>query len=315
MQVPDTENEATDPIWTHGAQARRAAAGVCISAARRVGLPTSDVRWLRLGERAVLSLDSGRIIVRIERPDVPVGDVAYEIAIATWLATNGVSVSAPLEVDQPVKICGLLVTFWGGTTGTPVAMAELGRALRAMHDLVPPAKLARPARPFDRLQRRIDRATSLTATDRVTLGEAVRESRARWAELVPRTTTPGFLHGDATPDNVLTGTNGPVVVDLEYSGWGPREWDLTHLASRYDDGLITTDQYTEFCRTYGQDVRTAQCYAVLRQVRRLRELTGMLQNPGPAGSATVTDVMCAIAGLHAEPAPDTPSTRRPGGRW
>jgi Ser/Thr protein kinase RdoA (MazF antagonist) len=257
-----------------GADARQAAAEGCATAARTVGLHPTDLEWVRHGERAVLRMNGGQVIARVERPGVGRADAAREIAITRWLSANGIPVTQPLPVDQPVVEDGVVVTFWHGLTGGPGTSAQLGTLLRRIHALHPPAELSQPARPFLRLRTRIAQATGLDEADRAVLDDVLTTTVAAYDALAERM-TPGFVHGDAACHNVLSTADGPVVFDLEYAGWGHREWDLAQTATYRDLDWVSETDYRDFERAYGRDVREFDGYPILRRARLLRELTGL----------------------------------------
>jgi Ser/Thr protein kinase RdoA (MazF antagonist) len=219
-------------------------------------------------------MNGGRVIARVERSGVGRADAAREIALAWWLSANGIPVTRPLLVDQPVVQGGVVVTFWYGLTGGPGTTAQLGALLRRIHDLEPPAELSHPARPFMRLRSRIRQASGLDEADRAVLDDALTATVAAYDILAERM-TPGFVHGDAACHNVLSTGDGPVVFDLEYSGWGHREWDLAQPAAYRDLGWVSEADYRDFERAYGRDVREFDGYPILRRARLLREVTGL----------------------------------------
>jgi aminoglycoside phosphotransferase (APT) family kinase protein len=105
---------------------------------------------------------------------------------------------------------------------------------------------------------------------------------ARCAEVQARLATlefplsRGFVHGDATPGNVLAGPDGPVLCDFDSSCVGPPEWDLTPLAVGRERFGDPPARYTEFAAAYGFDVTSWPGFAVLRAVRELKLATSVL---------------------------------------
>ncbi|HVV08288.1 aminoglycoside phosphotransferase family protein [Amycolatopsis sp.] len=272
--------------WDDSADSRGQVAAICAKAARRAGLRPTDLEWVRLGERAVLRVDAGRVIARVERPGVDVADAAAEIGVARWLSTAGIPVTHPLPVDQPVVVDGAVVTFWYGVFGHQGSVEQLADLLLQVHALTPPPELARPARPFLRLRRRIARAPGLIEDERRRLAAVLDATAGEFRALQPEL-TPGYVHGDAACHNVLATPGGPVLFDFEYAGWGYREWDLAQTAAYHDIGWISEPGYRAFAGAYGRDVRAVPGYPVLRRARLLRELTGLAQRPGTAGDPTV----------------------------
>jgi aminoglycoside phosphotransferase (APT) family kinase protein len=89
----------------------------------------------------------------------------------------------------------------------------------------------------------------------------------------------GVIHGDASVGNVLRDTHGaPVVIDLDGFAVGPREWDLVLTAMYYDSfGWHTREEYEDFARVYGYDIRQWPGYPVLGEVREFLRVTWVVQ--------------------------------------
>lgn len=266
-----------DDAWASPTDAAR----ICAAAARRVGLQARDLEWVRRGERAVLRIDAGRVIARVERPGVAAAEAATEIDIARWLAAADVPVTHPLPVEQPVVVDGMVVTFWYGVLGHPGSVEQLAELLLRVHALTPPQELSRAAQPFRRLRQRIRHAPGLLGDERARLS-AVLDAVIADFRTSQEALTPAYVHGDAACHNVLATADGPVLFDFEYAGWGYLEWDLAQPAAYRDIGWLGECDYATFVRTYGRDVRVEPAYPLLRRVRLLRELTGLAQRSANA---------------------------------
>lgn len=277
-------------------------AAICAAAARQAGLRAADLEWVRLGERAVLRVDAGRVIARVERPGVDVADAAAEIDIARWLSSAGVPVTHPLPIEQPVVADGAVVTFWYGVSGNPGSVEQLAELLLRVHVLTPPPGLSRSAQPFLRLRERIARAPGLLDCERARLSAVLTANTAEFKALQGKL-TPSYVHGDAACHNVITTADGPVLFDFEYAGWGYREWDLAQTAAYHDIGWLDERDYEAFVRTYGRDVRAEPGYPVLRRTRLLRELTGLAQRP--VDSSVREEIQRRITDLESDATPGT----------
>ena len=89
----------------------------------------------------------------------------------------------------------------------------------------------------------------------------------------------GVIHGDASVGNVMRDRQGaPVLIDLDGFAVGPREWDLVLTAMYYDSfGWHTREEYEDFARVYGYDIRQWPGYPVLREVREFVMVTWLIQ--------------------------------------
>jgi aminoglycoside phosphotransferase (APT) family kinase protein len=252
-------------------------------ACRAVGLDPSDARLMRLGSNAVYRLVAP-VVVRVARPSGS-GEVSRIVDVARWFAAAGYPAVRALEVDQPVVVDGLAVTFWeavseDGDTYAPVR--DVARLLVWLHSLAPPEQLKLPEfDAFAGIARRIETNGWLGEDDRAFLAARLDELRKRYTGLdfvLPQ----GVIHGDANVGNVLLDDRGEaVVIDLDGVAVGPREWDLIQTAIFYDRfGWHTREEYEAFVEVYGFDIMTWSGYEVLRDIRELHMVTWLIQGAG-----------------------------------
>nr|WP_225311750.1 aminoglycoside phosphotransferase family protein [Microbispora cellulosiformans] len=250
-------------------------------AARHAGVGDQDPEILRIGDRAVLRLAEGRIIARVARSLDRLDSSRREVEVARWLTDEGLTVTRPLEGEQPCIAAGTVVSLWHAVEGDWTVPADLAVVLRRLHALRPPPDLTLPElEPFERLGEQIESAPALTAADRLTLRTLMRTLREELADVtyeLPR----AVIHGDANIGNVLKTASGEVVLfDLEGLCWGPPEWDLAITAVYRDLGWHTDAEYERFCEVYGFDVTRLPRYQVLRTIRELRMTCWLAQKAG-----------------------------------
>lgn len=243
-----------------------------VHACAQAGLDPSAAEPIRLGENAIFRLRGG-VVVRIARPG-QLAAARREVQIARWLAEHNVpAVRALPTLSQPVQTDDRAVTFWeelpAHRHGTP---AEVAGAIRRLHDLPIPADVPLGVLdPFVRLADRIDAATTLRHQDRGWLRQRLEVLKVRYADL-PGGLPSCVVHGDAWVGNVVTTTDGQIVLlDLERCSVGPPEWDLVSTAIKHTSfAWITATDYRDFCRRYGHDVTTWAGFDLLRDIRELR---------------------------------------------
>jgi aminoglycoside phosphotransferase (APT) family kinase protein len=250
-------------------------------ACNTVGLDPTNATLIRLGTNAVFRLSSGPVIARVARaPGRPL-IAEREVAVARWLDLAGVPAVHAVDVPQPVEVDGRAVTFWDAVAdrtefGSTADLAGLLRQLHAQQQ--PPLNLPR-LDPLHRAAARIDRLTSIAASDRDFL-------RARCERLAPPlgaltyVLPNGVIHGDANVGNVLRKVDGrALLADLDGFAVGAREWDLVLTAMYYDSyGWHTREEYEVFATRYGYDLLSWPGYPVLRDVRELLMVTWLAQN-------------------------------------
>lgn len=259
-----------------------ALADVCAA----TGLDPRGATLLRLTNNAVFRLARTPAVVRIIASVALRYRVTKVVRVASWLAERDFPVvrlwpGAP----QPVEAGGHLATVWRWVPGAGRAArpAELARLLRRLHALPPPPFEVPLWRPLDDVRRRLSDAEDLSDSDREFLQQRCERVQQELDEL----RLPGderLLHGDAHLGNVIAGRDGPVLCDFDSTSIGPAAADLVPLAVgilRFGDSATV---YRQFVRGYGVDVMRLPGFEVLRDVRELKLITGVLPairgNPG-----------------------------------
>jgi Ser/Thr protein kinase RdoA (MazF antagonist) len=250
-------------------------------AARRFGVPHQDLELVRIGDRAVLRMNGGRVIARVARDADLLEASRREVQGARWLSAEGILVTLPLDGEQPVMVDGSPVSLWQAVEGEWTVPADLAALLRRLHALAPPSCPRLPELdPFEHVQERIESAVGLSRSERTalrSLADRLRGELAQVEYVLPR----AVLHGDANIGNVLRTADGEVVLfDLGGMCLGPPEWDLAITAVYRDLGWHTDAEYAAFCEVYGFDVSSMPGYSVLRAIRELRMTCWLSQKAG-----------------------------------
>jgi aminoglycoside phosphotransferase (APT) family kinase protein len=256
-----------------------------------VGLDSDGARLLRLGSNAVYRLQAP-IVARISRPGTEIELVRRAVGVARWLESAGYPAVRVVDVDQPLITDGYVVTFWRAISddGDQYASTpEIAAVLARLHRLTAPEDLDLPSLdPFANAAQRIDVNTWLAPDDRAFFTATLARLQNAYADLkfvLPQ----GVIHGDASVGNVLLDRQGmPVLIDLDGFTIGPREWDLVLTAMYYDSfGWHTRQEYEDFARVYGYDIRTWNGYPVMREIREFVMVTWLIQKSAEdAQSAT-----------------------------
>jgi thiamine kinase-like enzyme len=246
-----------------------------------VGLDPDGATLLRLGSNAVYQLKAP-VTARIARPGTDAAPVRRSVAVALWLEAVGYPAVRAVDVDQPVIADGYLVTFWQSVSdyGDQFASTpEIAAILARLHHLTVSEGLhLPPLGPFANAVERIGANTWLTPDDRAFFTATLARLHDAYAGLefvLPQ----GVIHGDASVGYVLRDRRGTLVlIDLDGFAIGPREWDLMQTAMYYDSfGWHTREEYEDFARVYGYDIRQWPGYPVLREVREFLMVTWLIQ--------------------------------------
>ncbi|WP_020392333.1 phosphotransferase enzyme family protein [Kribbella catacumbae] len=241
-------------------------------ACARVGLSSDGAELIRQGENALYRLPD-HVVVRIARLG-QVDAAKKEVAVSRWLASVGINaVEALEEIQQPVVLDGLPVTFWWELPDhRHGSFAEVAAALKQLHAAPMPTDFdLAPLAPFVRLSERIDGASTLSDDDRAWLRRRLDDLQQSYAEL-PSGLPTSVIHGDAWAGNVVATDRGDVILlDLERCSVGPPEWDLVSTAVRHSTfGTMSAVDYGVFAEAYGHDVMAWPGFEALRDVRELR---------------------------------------------
>lgn len=245
-----------------------------------VGLDSANAELVRLGENAIYSLHQRDIVVRIARSGQRLERVKRELCMARWLADVGVpAVEVHEELEQPILVNGLPVTFWKliHEREPKPRHRDLALLLAQLHSFEESPCPLQPFQPLSLVRARIAGANGISAEDRNFLLEHHENLLQQYQGLefaLPK----GPIHGDAWVGNLMRDEHHVRLLDFEMTGLGPREWDLipTSIATRRY-GLPQAD-YEAFCEAYGFDVMQWPGYPTLRDIRELTMTTWLMQN-------------------------------------
>ncbi|MFC8764238.1 phosphotransferase enzyme family protein [Streptomyces sp. NPDC057193] len=260
------------------------------------GLPVAEARLLALGENAVFAV--GGLAVKVGRDAEVFERAEREVALAGWLAGEGVPAVRAAE-EKPLLVEGHPVTLWHRLPEAvrPAEPRDLGPLLRAVHALPEPVAFTLPRRD---LLGGVERWLRL-AGDAIDPADAafLRERRDAFAPAAAALTphlSPGPIHGDALPRNVLVGPEGPVLMDLETFSSDLREHDLVVLALSRDRYGLDPAAYDAFTEAYGWDVREWEGCAVLRGARETASCAWVAQH-APTNPKALSEFERRVASL------------------
>lgn len=243
------------------------------------GLDASGAELIRVTANAVFRLRSAPVVVRIAASRSRLPDVRRTVWVARWLARVGFpAVRLHGRCPQPVVAGDYLATLWTylPQNGAHPSAEWLAAPLRALHQLEAPFALP-PWDPIVDARRRLSAANGLSGEDQAFLERWCDELAAELPTLSYALPS-GLIHGDAYPGNLLTsaGEDEVVLCDLDQVSVGPREWDLVPVvvnAMRFGRDLAAARR---FLTRYGFDVTAWPGFSVLRRVRELTMLTGVV---------------------------------------
>jgi Ser/Thr protein kinase RdoA (MazF antagonist) len=250
--------------------------GAAIEAGQRCGLETADASILSLGSRATIAFPRSGVVARVIHPGADAGRLVAELTFARWVRAHGVPAVSPADRvrPQPIETSLGYVTFWMLLTpasGGHVDPAWLGSTLRRVHALDVPNELAGSWDPVGRVRERVElyeRCTGSTDAHATTL-RRLSDELGRELRSISRSVAVGLVHGDPSPGNVVVTEAGPVLIDFDLAGAGPRAWDLTAGFVRVRRFGRPEDEVARLIRGYGADPRESPHFPVLLRLREL----------------------------------------------
>jgi hypothetical protein len=243
-----------------------------------LGLPTRGLTSLRTHATSVYLLPHADAVVRVSRSDQRT-ELQRAVDLTRLLAKQGLEVTEPLDLPQPLDIDEFTVTLWHHYPqpdgGPPPGPEHLGRLLKRLHEL-PTLPLELPAYlPHVSLRSAVRSSTALTAADRDWLLSRSDELLDAYAHL-DSPLGHGLIHGDAYPGNTLW--DGPTarLGDWDEAAIGPREADLanTYQGTRFGR---TSAQLRAFSTAYGHDLTHWPGLPVLTGLRDLHTLGSFIR--------------------------------------
>ncbi|MEU4293204.1 aminoglycoside phosphotransferase family protein [Kribbella sp. NPDC026596] len=265
--------------------------------AAKAGIDPTDARLLRYTMNAVFYAPAADVVLRIAPAD-NVREVRQVAAVATRLAELDLpTVRLAPGFEEPIETSAWAATAWTylpQPSGHRHQLVDLAAPLLSIHSI---HRLGLAIPEWDVIDRCEDRVRKIAEAT----GEAMdyleawakRElnlpihhlvdrllqhcaelrlavAAARWALPV------SIIHGDAHAGNLLTASDGVVLIDLDSIRFGPPEWDLVpaaHGVERFADAL---SEYEDFASAYGFDLFSSPNWPVLLDVRDLQLVTSVI---------------------------------------
>ena len=267
-------------------------------ACERCALDSRGARLIRLFATAVYHLPAADAVARISlmtSPDVR-ARLETSVRVTRWLTGIGFPSVEPLPVDQPVISEGCVVTFWRylPQDGPQPGPADLGRLLRALHQLKPPPVPLPAYQPLVSVRRAVQSSRAIGEDERIWLTDRCEQLLHAYGQLSFQLPG-GMIHGDAYRGNLLRDGSRTVLADWDAVSMGPREIDLVPTLQAPRFGL-PDDERDAFIAAYGQDIRSWDGYSVLRDIRELSTLTALLRD-GHANDAAQGELRIRLRSL------------------
>ena len=244
------------------------------------------------------------------RPSGERVDCDPRVAAALLLAQAGVPAErlAPIG-SQPLRLGAAVATVWGLVphTAQRASPAQIGALARQLHDATEGVARHPSAHIFDPIgairaalgeARRCDAPTGA-------IGEVATRAlrlKAAWASAAREDPLGcALVHGDLHAGNTMPAAGGPVLVDLELCGTGPRSYDLAPAAvaaRRYGAPASDVDLLVD---GYGDDPRSWVGFETFCQVYELWATAWALSQPDPEAVAEGVVRAAALSGTSGRP--------------
>lgn len=267
---------------------------VVIRWAASMGLDT-NARVLRRATREVVALPEAQLVVRVAAARAAnVLSATREVAAGCLLARAGVPAERLAAVgSQPLRLGAAVATVWGLVphTGPSASPAQVGVLARRLHDATegvarhPSAPIFDPLGAIRAALREARRRGAPTGAIGEVATRALRLQAAWTAAAQGDPLGCALVHGDLHADNTVPAADGPVLVDLEHCGIGPRSYDLAPAAvaaRRYGAPASDVDLLVD---GYGDDPRGWVGFETFCQVYELWATAWALSQSDPEAVA------------------------------
>lgn len=245
-----------------------------ISAA--IGVDHRKVRLVRIAANAVYASPECGLVIRVADATAS-GRVRRAVTAAQVFESAGLpAVRLWPDCAEVVRDQGFVATLWEYVPEArhPPAFADLGALLQKLH-AIPVSPRLTPWDPVGEIREHLDATTQIEESTRLELLDRCAELEEglrsiRWS------LQPSVIHGDAWIGNVLGGRGQAKLGDLDQVAIGPPEWDLVPTVVNALRFGRDHHEVRELMDAYGFDVTTWAGLPVLRQLRELTTLAGVL---------------------------------------
>ncbi len=252
-----------------------------------LGLPEARLTLLKFGLLATFRIENPPRLLKIADPGFRSAHPILErsLRLSAWLSANDFPTPAAAEEGSAMPLAigeaWAGIWRWEDADDTRPEPGPTGELLRRLHVLLSDCPVSLPeVDQLDAAQRHTAALREKSGLDDASVDFLLERANSLQREWDRFGSALGVdaIHGDVAVDNVLSTPRGPVLIDLDNAQVGPREWDLVRVLPGAPGGW-EEDEWAEFARGYGYDVRRAAGGEVLRDVRHLRSLVYKLGDP------------------------------------
>jgi len=228
----------------------------------RTGLKNTKTKLISFRQTAIFYLADHDASLRVYGPGEDPVRAERMVQLARHLAGQDFPAIRPHAAfaDQPFDIANLRASLWHWIEADdpmPKTDEMLGRLLRQLHDL--PGSNALRLESFDpvgKIRQRLKRLKSMQvipASGLRALQAALARALDMGGELQESRLGIGLIHGDATPGNIVVSGGKAILIDLDSSALGAREWDLVPMAVASKRFSQSQERWLRFIDAYGID--------------------------------------------------------------
>lgn len=239
--------------------------------ADQLGVDPSDAETLHMSNNAVYALPKAGVVVRITR-STKLHERVHNVArLGQWLADiKAPTIRLTKGIKQPLAHGDVLATVWDllPPADSPPTVGDLGKTLKAFHDINVTGADLPNWDPVDIARKRIADGDLLTESERDwLLGWCDRV--APQVEVLNASISMSLVHGDAHVGNLLRHPDGHTVLcDFDSTCIGPKGVDLAS-AARAAIRFGHHDKHDQLVKSYGYDITTDPAWPILREARDL----------------------------------------------
>ena len=220
---------------------------------------------------AALLVRAGDVVVRVRRADVGLAVARREVDVAQALRAADVPVTELVGDDQPWAEGTFVVTAWRWTAAVgPAGPRDLGFLAQALRERTTEVAVRVPA--FDPIDVILGVVGHLPTGDPDAdfVRDRARQLAGPWADAAADDPLGhSIVHGDLHAENVVVGSAGPLLTDLELSGGGPPSYDAAAAAVAVGRFGRPAEDLDAFIDAYGADPRSWKGFATFVAVDEL----------------------------------------------
>lgn len=239
-------------------------------------LNIDGIHLIKFGQNAMFYLPKNSLVLRVHRPETSEKEVFNEVDVCNFLIKNNFSCNEPVKIQgkEYSLFQNIFISTWkyyNNDSKSEINYKLFGKKLKEMHSSLKKYNMKNKV-VFDPFYSILSRLNKIDSDEKkvqyyqISLLDIAYRLQNEFSKIENEEF---IIHGDMHPGNIILTNEAMVFVDFENISYGNKNWDLITLAVANERFGLSDENYEEFIKGYGFDVKKDENFNFFKKTREL----------------------------------------------